>query len=595
VSDGPKDGEGSSIWNRLRRRKVVQWTLAYAAGAWGLLQGLQFVVDAFEWPNRVLKLGTVAALLGLPLVVALAWFRGERGYQRATRAELTVVTLLFLLGGGIFWYYQHTAVAPEAQVDAPAATPSPMTPAAFPNDRSIAVLPFVNMSSDEEQEYFSDGISEELLNLLAQIPELRVIARSSSFSFKDKQADIAEIASKLNVAHVLEGSVRRSGDTLRITAQLIRAADSSHLWAQTYDRPMTDVFKLQDEIAAAVVEQLRIKLLGNAPKAMRTDPEAYALFLQGREASRYDAKSIERAIALYTQALAIDPRYAPAWDGLARAYSDQIDTGIVPPAEVLPLARASIRQALASDPGYAPAYARAAYIEGVVEGDVAAGARHVERGLALDPANLDLLEAAVKISRRLDRPELSTALAEYAVKRDPVSVTGRHDLAVAYFFAGRLDDAVAEYRNAINLNTGTGILHEQLGEVLLLKGDTAGALAEIQQESDESFRLIGLVMIHHALGQNAESDFNLDQLIRKYADTQAYSIAYALAFRGESDRAFEWLDKAVEQHDSLVGLIAIDPLLQTLHADPRWQPLMRRLGKSPEQLAAIKFDVKVPD
>ena len=585
----PTDGE--STWTRLRRRKVVQWGIAYAAGAWGLLQGLAYVTTTFHWPERIQQLATVALLIGLPVVLVLAWYHGDRGEHRVGRTELAILTLLFLAGGGLFWRYQHAAQTTIVAT----ATESIAHPAVIADDNSIAVLPFVNMSSDKEQEYFSDGLSEELLNLLAQVPQLRVIARTSSFSFKGKEADIAEIAQKLNVAHVLEGSVRKSGDTLRITAQLIRAADSSHLWSQTYDRPITDVFKVQDEIAAAVVDQLKIRLLGDAPKAKSTDPKAYALFLQGREASRYDAKSIERAIALYTDALAIDPRYAPAWDGLARSYSDQIDIGIVPPTEVLPLARASIRQALASDSGYAPVYARAAWIEGVVEGNVAAGARHVERGLALDPANLDLIEAAVKISRRLDRPELSTALAEYAVKRDPVSVTGRENLAVAYFFAGRLDDAVAEYRNAINLNTGTGILHEQLGEVLLMKGDTAGALAETRQESDEGFRLIGLAMIHHALGQNAESDSNLDQLIRKYADTQAYSIAYALAFRGETDRAFEWLDKAAEQRDPLVGLMSIDPLLQTLHSDPRWQPLTRRLGKSPDQLAAIKFDVKLPN
>lgn len=214
--------------------------------------------------------------------------------------------------------------------------------------------------------------------------------------------------------------------------------------------------------------------------------------------------------------------------------------------------------------------------------------------MTLDPSNIDLLEAAVKISRRLNRPELTTALAEYAIARDPVSVVGRENLAVAYLLAGRLDEAVTEYRNAIHLNPGTGVLHEQLGEVLLLQGDARGALAEFQREPVESFRLIGLAMVYHALGQNAESKSNLDQLIRKYAGTQAYGIAYVLAQRGENDRAFEWLEKAVEQRDPLVGLISIDPLLKILHADPRWQPLTRRLGKSPEQLAAIEFDVKVP-
>ena len=177
------------------------------------------------------------------------------------------------------------------------------------------------MSADKEQEYFADGISEELLNLLAQVPELRVIARTSSFSFKGKEVDIAEIARRLNVANVLEGSVRKSGDTLRITAQLVRASDSSHLWSQTYDRPMTDVFEVQDEIAAAVVEELKIKLLGATPKAKTTDPRAYALFLKAREISRqYTAGALEQSIALYKESLAIDPLYAPAWDGLAIAY-----------------------------------------------------------------------------------------------------------------------------------------------------------------------------------------------------------------------------------------------------------------------------------
>ena len=226
--------------------------------------------------------------------------------------EFAILTLLLLLGGGAFWYYQR------ASETATVATPPSPTAVATATDRSIAVLPFVNMSADKEQEYFADGISEELLNLLAQVPELRVIARTSSFSFKGKDVDIAEIARRLNVANVLEGSVRKSGDTLRITAQLVRATDSSHLWSQTYDRPMTDVFAVQDEIAAAVVEELKIKLLGATPKAKTTDPRAYALFLKAREISRqFTAGALEQSIALYKESLAIDPLYAPAWDGLA--------------------------------------------------------------------------------------------------------------------------------------------------------------------------------------------------------------------------------------------------------------------------------------
>ena len=227
------EGEGNNVWNRLRRRKVVQWGIAYAAGAWGLLQGLEYVTSTFDWPRQFQQLATIALLIGLPIALTLAWFHGDRGHRRVTRTELAILTLLFLLGGGLFWRYQ-----PASETASTATTPAPIAPAAVvADDKSIAVLPFVNMSSDEEQDYFSDGLSEELLNLLAQVPQLRVIARTSSFSFKGKEVDIAEIARKLNVAHVLEGSVRKSGDTLRITAQLIRTADSSHLWSQTYDRP----------------------------------------------------------------------------------------------------------------------------------------------------------------------------------------------------------------------------------------------------------------------------------------------------------------------------------------------------------------------
>jgi len=585
------EGEDESTWARLTRRKLVQWGIAYAAGAWGFLQGLAYVSSLLNWPAQLQKLTGLALLIGLPVVLVLAWFHGDRGHRRVTRIELAILTLLFLLGGGLFWRYQHAAQV--ASVASPSASIAPAAVTA--NDNSIAVLPFVNMSSDKEQDYFSDGLSEELLNLLAQVPQLRVIARTSSFSFKGKEVDVATIAKTLNVANMLEGSVRKSGDTLRITAQLIRASDSSHLWSQTYDRPLTDVFKVQDEIAAAVVSELKIKLLAAAPKAKATDPQAYALYLRARESSRYDVKSIEQAIALYKQALAIDQSYAPAWDGLADAYYNQIDFSVIPTDQGLPLARDAINQALKNDPGYAPAYARAAMLAGALEGDLAAAAQYLEQGLALDPVNLDLIGSAVKITRRLGQLDQSIALAEYAAARDPVSVAGHENLANAYFLAGRLDEALDEFQKALALSPESGILREELGETLLLKGDAQAALAEFQQEPEDTWRLLGLSMAYQALGRKAESDASLDELIGKYAQTMSYPIAYALAYRGEADRAFEWLDKAVKYRDPALGLIAVHQMLNSLHSDPRWLPFLRKLGMAPEQLAAIKFDVKLPN
>jgi TolB-like protein/tetratricopeptide (TPR) repeat protein len=519
---------------------------------------------------------------------------GHARNRRAPPARFVVPALitLLVLAAAAFWYSEGTGDAPSANPAPPAGSP---IAAAAPNEKSIAVLPFVNMSPDKEQDYFADGIAEELLNLLAQVPQLRVIARTSSFSFKGKQVEISEIARRLNVAHVLEGSVRKSGDTLRVTVQLVRTADSSHLWSHTYDRQMTDVFKVQDEIAAAVVSELKIKLLTATPKAKTTDAKAYALYLRAPKPNTYGIKSIEQAIVIYKQVLAIDPSYAPAWDGLADAYYSQMDAGLSTSAQALPLARDAVNQALTNDPQYAPAYARAAAIEGAIVGHLAAAARYLEKGLALDPYNLDLIDAAVKISRRMGRLDQSLALAEYAAGRDPVSMSAHESLAWAYVLTGRLDEAITEFRTALALKPDADVFHESLGEVLLEKGDPRAALAEMQQEPFELQRLVGLSMAYHALGQKAESDSALDDLIQKGEKTMPYFISYVLAFRGETNRTFQWLEKAIEYGDPYVSWTSIDPKFKVLHKDPRWLPLLRRLGQAPEQLAAIHLDVRVPN
>ncbi len=452
------------------------------------------------------------------------------------------------------------------------------------------------MSADKDQEYFADGISEELLNLLAQVPELRVIARTSSFSFKGKDVDIAEIARKLNVANVLEGSVRKSGDRLRITAQLVRASDSSHLWSQTYDRLMTDVFEVQGEIAAAVVVQLKIKLFGAAPKMRVTDPQTYALFLQARELTRqYNPAALEQAIALHKQALAIDPAYAPAWGGLAHVYFEQVDLGTLPPDQGSLLIREAANTALTHDPSYAPAYGRLALLEGVLERDYPAAAQHLEQGLARDPSNLDLIFAGAVIARRLNRLDQAIELGEYHVTRDPVNVDAYDSLGLAYRYSGQLDKAISAYRLVLSLSPDAAWEHAALGVVLLDKNEARSALAEFQKEPVERFRLWGSSMAHHALSQRPESDAALSELIEKYAATYPYEIASALAFRGEVDRAFLMLDRAARQGSIDLGALPIYPAFKNLHDDPRWLPFLRKLGMAPEQLAAIKFDVKVPN
>jgi TolB-like protein/class 3 adenylate cyclase/Tfp pilus assembly protein PilF len=463
-------------------------------------------------------------------------------------------------------------------------------------EKSIAVLPFVNTSNDTSNEYFSDGLAEELLNLLAKMPELRVAARTSSFSYKGRDVRIAQIGEELNVSHVLEGSVRKAGNQLRITVQLIQAEDGYNLWSERYDRRLDDIFAIQDEIASEVVAQLKIRLLNGVPTVKETDPEAYALYLQARHLSRQDTPlAYEQSISLYQQALEVDPDYAASWDGLATIYYNQAGSGLRPVDEGYRLAREAANRALAIDRAHAPAHASLGWIARDYDGDLAAAARHFERALELDPANTAILSAAARLAISLGRLDEAISVLENVVDRDPVNAVGHHSLSLTYRWAGRLDEAIASGHTALSLSPGRIGTKYLVGVALLLRGAPEAALAAIAQESLEPWRLTGLVMVYHALGQASESDLALAELIDKYEQGRAYNIAYVLAFRGEVDRTFEWLDKAVQHKDPGLSQIHSQNLFSNIHDDPRWLPFLESIGKSPEQLAAIKFEVTLPE
>src|SRR5438034_1930390 len=462
-------------------------------------------------------------------------------------------------------------------------------------EKSIAVLPFVDMSAGKDQEYFSDGISEELLNLLAKIPQLQVTARTSSFAFKGKEIGVPEIARTLHVAHVLEGSVRKAGNSVRITAQLIKAGTDTQLWSQTYDRKLDDIFAIQEEIAADVVKQLKITLLGAAPKARTTDPEAYALYLQAVQLGRqFTAEVFQQSDALYRKVLAIDPRYAPAWYGLARNFGNETGQGLLPGKEGFAQAREAAVRALAIDPDYAPAHAQLGWIAMYGDSDLVGAAQHLERALALDPADLRVLTTSVTLLQSLGRLDEALALEEAAVRRDPVNVTTLFNLGYHQRMAGRLDAAISSFRTVLSMSPSNGGAHCQLGIALLLKGDAKGALAEIEEETSEIYKMIGLPMAYHALGRKADSDAALAALIAKYEKDGPSNIASVYAYRGEADKAFEWLDKAVEYGDGGLGEIVTDNLFDKIHADPRWLAFLRKIGKAPEQLEKVEFKVTLP-
>ena len=589
----------------LKRRRVFRVMAVYGIVGFVLLQIVDLVVPALLLPEWTYRIVALFLLLGFPVAIVLAWAlemtaEGVRRTAEAAPGELTEIIptpaskrwpagVLALVGMTLLlaavWYVGRQS-APTPDGDRAVGLAS----------ASIAVLPFADMSPDKDQEYFSDGISEELLNLLAKIPGLKVAARTSSFSFKGQALEIPEIAERLNVAHVLEGSVRKAGNEVRITAQLIRADDGFRVWSQSWARSLDNIFAIQDEIASEVAEQLRITLLGTAPTVEETDPEAYALFLLARQLYRQGTvESIEQSIALYEQALEIAPDYAAPWAGLANSYITQVaSAGVRPLDEGYRLAREAANRALAIDPEYAEAYSRLGRIALLYDGDLAAAARHLERALALDPTNADIISRAAILATDLGRLEEAIALGEYAVARDPVNPTGHSWLGRTYLWAGSLDQAIASLSTVLTLSRGFLSAQYYIGVVLLLKGEPEAALARMQQESSEAWRMLGLVMAYHALGQAAESDAALDELIEKHEQAWAYNIAYVLAFRGEADRAFEWLDKAVQYNDAGLSLIAVDVQFANIHDDPRWLPFLGSIGKSPEQLAAIEFNVMLP-
>jgi TolB-like protein/Tfp pilus assembly protein PilF len=556
------------------------------------------VFPFFDLPNWSVRLIVVAVIVGFPFALTFAWFyeitpEGLKRESEVDRSEsitrdtgkkldswiiATLALAVVLLLADKFVLHKDAShdVAPVS-------------------DKSVAVLPFADMSADKDQEYMSDGLAEELLDLLAKIPALHVTSRTSAFSFKGKNIEVGEIARRLNVAHILEGSVRKAGNRLRITVQLIDARTDTHLMSETYDRTLDDIFAVQDEIAAAVVVRLKVALLGAPPKAHVVNPKAYALALQARELSRQGTgKTHEQALATFEQALTIDPAYPTALLGVAGEHLALANKGLKPVDEGYRLAREAINKALTIDPNHVRAYTALSRIASDYDGDLTAAAGSIEHALALEPTNIDAISAASSLAQNLGRLDRAIELDRYAVAHDPLSPARHGSLAYDYARSGRLDEAIASYRTALSLAPGRVGTQYNVGELLLRKGDAAAALVEMQHEPEENWRLMGVTMALYTLGKKAESDAALAELIGKFEKDSAYNIAYVLAWRGEADRAFEWLDKAVEYHDTGLVEISTEPLFANIEKDKRLTPFLRKIGKAPEQLAAIKFDVTAP-
>jgi len=600
------------FFEELKHRNVMRVAIAYLAIAWLLIQIAETLFPIFGQSDTLIRLVAISLIIGFPLVLIFSWLyeltpeglKLERDVDRARsivqhtgkkldRAIIIVLTLA--LGYFAFDKFMLDPARDAEREETVAKQARSEALVESYGDKSIAVLPFVDMSSSGDQEYFSDGLSEELSNVLAKIPDLRVISRSSSFTVKGKDIDVPTIAAKFNVSHVLEGSVRTDGNRVRITAQLIDARSDTHLWSETYDRNLIDIFAIHDEIAAHVVEALKLTLLRDAPKVWKTDPAAYTLYLQARYVGNLGAsENLQTSIELYQQVLAIDPGYVPAWDGMAEGLLNQANVGLRPGEGYEP-AREAAKKALALDPGFARSHGRLGWISLFQDGDLAAAARHYQRALALDSTDLISLGGAAILTGKLGRLDEAIAVHEYVVARDPIGPVGHSSLGIANLYAGHLDAAAANFRTTLTLSKDYLGAHCLLGMTMLLRGESEKALPVIEQESFEPFRLICLALVYHALGDASKSDTALHTLIGDHAEGWAYNIAYIFADRGDADAAFEWLEQAVENQDGGLADIAVQPFFAKLVGDPRWREFLDKVGKSEEQMAMIEFSVILPE
>ncbi len=451
-------------------------------------------------------------------------------------------------------------------------------------EKSIAVLPFVDLSEKRDQEYFSDGLSEELIDHLSHSPDLKVIARTSSFQFKGKNEDVRTIAEKLGVANLLEGSVRTSGHDLRITAQLIRASDGTNLWSQTYDRQLSDIFKVQDEIAGTVVDAMRATL-GGAPESTGTEQNlaAYELLLKGNFLySRNHQGDVDHSLALYKQALELDPRYALAWAMVARSYLKRGTTADFPLSELESKTLDALHQALAIDPNLAPAHRWLGRVYLNLRWDWTSAESEFERAIALDPtgpdgsaATDDLLATKAFMTGNFDESlrRQATTLA-----RNPLDTAELFFVGWLTYFAGHSEDSLAALQRLLDLNPAFEDAHAIVANNLLAMGKNDEALAAAQKETDEAAKLQVLARIYGAMGRAADAKHALAELEAKFADIDAFDIACVYAERKNLDAAVTWLERAYRAHDGAMIFLKVHPQLRNLHGDPRYQTLLREMN-----------------
>jgi serine/threonine-protein kinase len=576
--------KATNFFAELKRRNVYKVAVAYAVVGWALAQGIAQVFPVFDIPNWAVRLMVLAIVIGFPIALVIAWAfeLTPEGIKRTedvdpavdsrakSHAWIYVVIVAALLSISLFFLGRFTA-----------RNSTGASSNEFPA-KSIAVLPLLNESGDPKDEYFSDGLSEELIAALAQISGLKVIGRSSSFRFKDRKEEPKAIGEKLGVSTLLEGTVRKQGDKVRIVAELVNAADGIQLWTRTFDRELKDIFAVQEEIARAVAESLKVTLLGAqdrpGQRGAPSNVEAHNAYLQGHfHFQRRNLEDYRKAVSYFDQAIRLDPDYALAYAERSEAWTFIGDlTGQREPA--WSKARTDAEKAVAIAPALAEAHAALGWVRFFIDWKFAEGLSELKRAKELSPANPtanDLLARVIVYLGRVDEAELQ---ARHAVELDPLSVIAQGNLARVLLFAGKLDEADAAARKAAELQPASASSHRWQVVVAVLRGDRETALREAQLEPDEGYRRFELALAQQLQGDRQAADAALADLIANGRDQLAYQIAEVYTVRGEKDKAFEWLQIAFDDHDTGTLALLLDPLLRGLRDDPRYKNLLAKLG-----------------
>jgi adenylate cyclase len=568
-----------SILSRLRERKLVHWAVAYLAGSWLVLQVLDLLAQPFAWPMLVMRAATVLLAIGFLAALVLAWYHGERGAQRATGIEVLMLTGILAMAAAAVSFVSRTPGEPSL-------------PAAFhtaAEQGSIAVLPFADMSAARDQEFFADGLTEELLNVLAQLPELRVASRTSSFAYRGAQVPIDSIARALRVAHVLEGSVRRDGDLLRITAQLIDAGTGYHVWRESYDRDVGSVFAVQDEIARAIVQALELKLGGGRSGAalarqQTTDPEAHTLVLRATQLRRGSQRAqVEEAVRLLQQAIARDSSYAQAWALLSDSYTRLDYLGFAARNDVVPKAREAAERARRLDPQSADAEFALGLLARDYDWDTRGAEAHFRRAIELRPSMASAYTVLAWSLAQLGRGAEAIGAAARAVELDPVQGGLHTNLASMYAYAGQPQQAVEAYRRALALGEDA----ITLGNLALSYADLgrhtesiAAAERGLAIAEDLEFARVALAYVYGRAGRRSDAERYIGELEAQPVQN-AYLLATAYAGVGNRARVLGALEKAAEDREPGILDVAVDPVFAEYRSDPRLLAVIRRLGLGP--------------